>query len=139
MSAISHFRNLEDLEDFEDPQLHQEAEEGLPWESAEILKKKLDLSDDELATILGRNTRTITRKRKDDKELSTEESDRLFRALRVFLRAKGIFDDDSAARSWLKREQTSLGESVPIAMLTTDAGTRSVEKALGNIEHGIVL
>ena len=77
--------------------------------------------------------------RKDRKQaLKPEESDRFARLLRIHARAADALGDKERASRWLRHDNRALGGRRPIDLLSSDAGSRAVEKVLGRIEHGIV-
>lgn len=94
--------------------------------------------------------RTLSKRRARRQRLTLEESNRLARAARVLASALEVFGGDSADRTtersreaarraarWLRRPHRALDGQVPLALLTTDAGARLVEDALGRIEYGV--
>ena len=81
--------------------------------------------------------RTLAR-RKREGVFPPDESDRLFRAARLFARALELFDGNrDAASEWLTTAQPALGGSAPITLARTDFGTREVERLIGRLEHGV--
>lgn len=81
--------------------------------------------------------RTLSYRKARDQHLSPEQSDRLARVLRVYARAEEALGDRDRATRWLQKENRALNGKVPLALLSSDAGARAVEKVLGRIEHGI--
>jgi putative toxin-antitoxin system antitoxin component (TIGR02293 family) len=69
--------------------------------------------------------------------LSPEQSDRLFRLLRVIAHARTAFGAGDKAARWLRRPTRALDGSAPLDLLDTDIGAQRVETLLGRIEHGI--
>lgn len=82
--------------------------------------------------------RTLADRKQKEKPLSPEQSDRLARLLRVYVRAEEAIGDVSRAFRWLHKDNRALQGRRPVDLLGSDAGTRAVEKVLGRIEHGIV-
>ena len=79
--------------------------------------------------------RTLSRRRG---RLRPDESDRLFRACRVFEMASALFEGDvSAARDWLQAAQPGLSGTIPLEIISTDVGAREVEDLIGRLEHGV--
>jgi putative toxin-antitoxin system antitoxin component (TIGR02293 family) len=116
---------------------HSLIRHGVPAESAQALKKSLDLSDAVLADLLGISEKTLSRARQAGADLDSSASDRLFRVARVAALAYDVLESRTAALSWLKRPQIGLGNEVPLSLLTTSAGTEEVERLLMRIEHGV--
>lgn len=102
------------------------------------IKEALDLTDHELAGILDVSERTLSRIRKENKQLSPLASDRLYRIARIYALACEVLEDDMMAKKWLHRPQAGLGGEIPLDLLHTEAGTREVEDLLQRIEHGIL-
>ncbi len=113
--------------------------EGFSSNMLDHAKKVLRVRDLDFASALGVHQRTLQRNRKQKKRLSTAESDRLYRVVRIFAIASQVFEDDKLASNWLNSEQLGLGDRIPLEMLQTEAGAREVEDLLGRIEHGVLV
>lgn len=108
---------------------------GLPVLAIEKLLKAHMLSKPEIARFVV-PLRTLAR-RKKEKRLSCEESDRLVRLVRMIVYAEEVIGNREKAHAWLRRPNRVLGEKRPIDLLDTESGARMVETILGRIEHGI--
>jgi putative toxin-antitoxin system antitoxin component (TIGR02293 family) len=111
--------------------------EGLPYASLEATMKVLGISRDQIATYLALPGRTLARRRKE-RRLRPDESDRLFRLARIAAATLAVLGDAEKARRWLRKPNRALGGDAPLACMDTDVGTRQVEEILGRIEHGVV-
>jgi putative toxin-antitoxin system antitoxin component (TIGR02293 family) len=111
---------------------------GLPEKALERVKQSLGLTDAEMASTLGMSPKTIGRLRSGRSRLPAVTSDRLYRLARIYSLAKDVFEADDAAREWLRRPQTGLGNRVPLELMTTEVGAREVEDLLGRIEYGVL-
>lgn len=111
--------------------------EGLPYASVEAAMEVLGLSREQIAGYLAVPGRTLAR-RKRERRLRADESDRLYRLVRITATALAVFGDEEKARRWLLKPNRALGGEVPLALMDTDAGARQVEEILGRIEHGVV-
>lgn len=111
--------------------------QGLPYAALESVMEKLGISRVQACEILQMSTRTLTRRRKANLRLHSDESDRLYRMARVAVRAGEVFGTTDKASRWLRRPNRALGGHVPLSLLSTDLGVRQVEQALGRIEHGV--
>lgn len=110
---------------------------GLRYAALDRFRKESALSLAAVASMIRVNDRTLAR-RKIEGRLQPDESDRLFRAARVFARALDLFEGDrDAARSWLTAPQRALAGKVPLDLATTDVGAHEVENVIGRLEHGI--
>lgn len=103
------------------------------------LKKRIGLTDKQMAEYLGTSSATLQRKRTTKiKEISFVEGDRLYRMKRILEKATALFRDEAAAAEWLKSPQLGLGDCIPFDLIATEAGAREVEDLLGRIEHGVI-
>lgn len=109
---------------------------GLPAASALAFKAALDLTNEELAAVLGVSVRTVARL-DVTKHLDVVSGDRLVRAARLHAIAAEVLEDDAAATRWLKSPQRALGKAIPLELAETDVGAREVEALLGRMEHGV--
>ena len=109
---------------------------GIPASAVESLRKAVQLSQAELARVLGIPERTLAR-RKREGTLSSEESAKLLRLARIVGRANEVFEDSRAALHWLKAPNAALVGSTPLSLLDTDIGAESILDTLGRIEHGV--
>jgi len=112
---------------------------GLPGESVATLARKINVPKKDLAGWLHTTPRTLQRHIMAKSILSPDLSDRLMQLIRVFCRAKEVFQDDAKASSWLKNPNFALGDKAPTALLDTIPGTELVLDELGRIEHGVFI
>jgi putative toxin-antitoxin system antitoxin component (TIGR02293 family) len=110
---------------------------GLPVAWALALKDALDLTNDELAELLGVSARTVLRWTPRTSRLDVASGDRLVRTAALFSLATEVLEDAGAAVRWLKSPQEALGDAVPLQLASTDVGTRAVEALLGRMEHAV--
>ena len=111
---------------------------GVWFENAETLfKGNLGINNDQLGALLGLSRRSVNRLMPTTALLPAVAGDRLYRSARLFALALDVFEDQAAAREWLKSPQRALGNAVPLSIATTDIGAREVETLLGRIEHGV--
>lgn len=76
-------------------------------------------------------------RRQRDRLLKPDESDRLYRVMRVTQLAERVLEDGEKARNWLKTPSRPLGGVTPLSLLGTDAGAEAVEEELYRIEYGV--
>lgn len=111
---------------------------GLAFSAFERFQRTTGLPLKELIELVEIAPTTLHR-RKKDRRLDPQESDRLLRASRVFGRALELFEGDaSATRHWLSTPQRGLGGQRPLTLARTDVGAREVEGLVDRIEQGIV-
>ncbi len=91
----------------------------------------------QLAAVLGIPARTLAR-RKKERRLSAEESDRLLRLGRLAALAEDVLGSRSKASAWLHAGNRALGGAAPLSQLDTDLGAEAVESALLRLAHGVV-
>lgn len=105
---------------------------GLPFSALEKTMKAFHLTREEITQILAIPQRTLIR-RKQQKRLTANESDRLFRLTRVMNHAEQVFDDRAKAAKWFHRPNRTLKGKVPLSLMDTDIGTTQVDDVLGRI------
>lgn len=118
-------------------ELRSRINDGLPYSALESVRDRLRLSMPETATVLQTPMRTLAR-RKRERRLQADESDRLYRLARVAAQAVHVLGAEDKAAAWLRRTNRALGGAVPLTLLDTDVGARQVEEVLGRIEFGVV-
>jgi len=117
--------------------LAERVRNGLPFAALLAVMEQYGISRDVLCNVLHLSARNFLR-RKEQKRLSPDESDRLYRLARVIAHANRVFDDPEESADWIHAPNTSLGKQQPLALLDTDIGVQQVDQVLGRIEHGIV-
>jgi putative toxin-antitoxin system antitoxin component (TIGR02293 family) len=117
-------------------QLREAVREGLPYESLATVVEKLGIKADKVAEVIQLPLRTIAR-RKKEKKLEPDESDRVVRLARIGAMAAYVLGSEQKASVWLHERNRALGGIAPLDILDTDIGIRQVEELLGRIEHGV--
>jgi putative toxin-antitoxin system antitoxin component (TIGR02293 family) len=77
--------------------------------------------------------------RKKLARLSSENTEKLVRIVRVQQQARKVFSTDEAASDWLTSPAPALEGAKPIDLLDTDLGAREVEGILNGIAYGNVM
>jgi len=116
--------------------LHLEVRRGLPYASLESVAEVYEIDLRRLADVLAIPLRTLAR-RKHDRRLRPDESDRLYRVARIAALADDALGGRDQAVRWLQRPNRALGNAVPLYYLDTELGARRVEDILGRIRHGV--
>lgn len=111
--------------------------EGLPAESFDWLKDKLELTGAELADVVQISRRTASRRKKKG-HFKPGESERILRLIRIYQRATEVYGSREEATAWLKEENYALGDESPLQFADTEPGARRVRQLLGQIEHGVL-
>jgi len=109
---------------------------GFPYSAVTALARGTGMPEDAVLDLVGISPRTAARRR-NQKRLTAEESDRLYRVSRVIAFAAGVLGEMDKARAWLERQNRALGGQAPLSMLDTDLGAREVEEVLTRLAHGI--
>ncbi len=111
---------------------------GLPCTALERFQRNSGLSLGDVAAAAVISLSTLHR-RKRERRLEPQESDRLLRVSRVFGRALELFEGDAAAaRRWLATPQRALAGERPLDLARTDVGAREVEALVERLEHGVL-
>jgi putative toxin-antitoxin system antitoxin component (TIGR02293 family) len=126
--ALVHARSLEEL--------RERLRAGLPFASLAAVTSGFGLAGEDASAVLRIPPRTLAR-RKRERRLSPEESDRLFRLSRIATLAEDVLGDRRKAARWLRAENRSLGNAPPLSRLDTDLGAEEVEAALLRLAHGV--
>ena len=111
---------------------------GIPARSISDTAARLGVSQERLFESLRLPKSTLKGRISKNALLSSAEQDRIYRAERVWARAVDVLEDEAAARSWINRENRTLGGEAPLALLDTEVGYELVLDTLGRIEYGVV-
>lgn len=125
---LVHARSLE--------QLRERLRVGLPFASLAAVAAGFGLAGDDATTVLRIPPRTLAR-RKRERRLSPDESDRLYRLGRIATLAEETLGDRRKAARWLRAENRALGGAAPLSRLDTDLGAEEVEAVLLRLAHGV--
>ncbi|HET8986561.1 MAG TPA: antitoxin Xre-like helix-turn-helix domain-containing protein [Trueperaceae bacterium] len=109
---------------------------GLPYPVFETLAEELRIPANDLARTISVPLRTLQR-RKHEGVFQVDESDRLFRILRLTERAQEVLGPSGT--TWLTSPKRFLGGETPLTFSDTEAGAWEVMQALGRLEHGVFL
>lgn len=120
-----------------DLDLVEALQEGFPAKAVDALLSGGAIDATELYRLVIPR-RTLALRKQKRQPLTSEESDRLARVARVVGFAEEIFGTPEKAYRWLRKANRGLGGQVPLELISTEAGARVVEQALGRIAHGII-
>ncbi len=118
-------------------QLRALVRRGLPFASLSAVVAGFGLAALDAAAILRIPERTLARRRKE-RRLSAEESDRLVRLARIAAYAESTLGSREKAAAWLAAGNRALGGRIPLSELDTDLGAEEVETVLTRLSHGVV-
>ncbi len=117
--------------------LAERVRKGLPFSGLSAVMQQYGISRDVVCGILHLSRRNFLR-RKEQRRLSPDESDRLYRLARVLAHANRVFEDPEESADWMQTPNPGLGKQQPLILLDTDIGVQQVDQVLGRIEHGII-
>jgi putative toxin-antitoxin system antitoxin component (TIGR02293 family) len=109
---------------------------GLPYSALEAVASGFEIGTADLVAVLRVPPRTLAR-RKREKRLRADESDRLFRLGRIASLAEEALGSREKATRWLHRANRALANATPLRQLDTELGARQVEDLLLRIAHGV--
>ena len=114
-----------------------EVRAGLPASFLDRLKDALDMTEAQLASVVGIPRQTLVRRRLRG-VLRREEGDRAATVARVSNAALAYFEGDrDHALDWLKHPNPALGGETPLQRADTATGAEDVIDLIGRLEHGI--
>ena len=117
--------------------LSRQIETGLKFETFERLSRSTGLSTEKLRPALRITTRTMSRRR-TEKRLSPQESDRLVSISRLLALTFELFEgNEEMAIRWFTDPRRIFGDRSPLEMSATEEGSRAVENLIGQLEHGV--
>ena len=99
--------------------------------------KCLGLSNARLADIIHIPKTTLAR-RKHEGKLTFEESERLYRIVRLYQMAVDLLGTPDIAREWLNAPIRNFGNNTPLELADNDIGAREVEAMLDRIADGVI-
>ncbi|WP_158800008.1 antitoxin Xre/MbcA/ParS toxin-binding domain-containing protein [Pedobacter sp. L105] len=117
------------------PEVMDLIREGIPKQAINNVLDKTSISKLQLARVLHISTRQMDRYEALDR-LPAEQSNFLYEFGRIYTRALAILGDARTVDSWLTRPHIVLGEKVPLELMDTSEGIRTVDDLLIQIEFG---
>ena len=129
--------NLLGIETADNLKLAEKVEAGFSFGAFERLGKTTGLSVERLRVAVRITPRTLTRRRKE-KKLSPEESDRLVSVSRLLAQTFELFEGNAeAGMRWFQSPNRALNGQSPLQIAATETGAREVENLIGRLEHGV--
>lgn len=125
------------IETADNLKLAKKVEAGFSFEALERLGKTTGLPLETLRVAVRIAPRTLTR-RKKEKRLSPEESDRLVSVSRLLAQTFELFEGNTeAGMRWFQNPNRALNGQSPLQVASTETGAREVEKLIGRLEYGV--
>lgn len=114
-----------------------EVRAGLPASFLDRLRDTLDVTEAQLASVVGIPRQTLVRRRLRG-VLRRDEGDRAATVARVFNAVLAYFEGDrDHALDWLKHPNPALAGETPLQRADTATGAEDVLDLIGRLEHGI--
>ena len=110
---------------------------GLPSQILKHLALVFGLKPSGLAPIVNISEKTIIRRVAARSRLKPDESERVARLMRVYVRAVDVFEDKEKAKIWLNEPLRVLGGKRPLELMMSEQGAREVEQVLGRLDNGV--
>ena len=111
---------------------------GFLPEEVDFTTQLTGLTQRDLTEKLGLSTRTLQRNLKENKRLSPEKSDRLFRLQKLTSAALDLFDGNvMAMQQWIKTPLPVLNGESPISYSDTEPGAQFVLDLIDRLENGV--
>jgi putative toxin-antitoxin system antitoxin component (TIGR02293 family) len=109
---------------------------GLPIRWLEQLAPLFGVSVTAFAGVVGIDSRTLSRRRKQGR-LTDRESNAFYHLAVLYEHALAVLGDTESVRHWFNTEEDDFSGMKPIKLLDTASGIKEVDQLLGRIEHGV--
>lgn len=110
---------------------------GLPHSVLSRLRTIMEISTEELASILHVSSRTLARHESSRKALSPDHTEKVIELATLYSRGAEVFGTRAAFMAWMSTPVPSLGDKMPRDFLDTSIGIKILMDELGRIEHGV--
>lgn len=110
---------------------------GIDYKTFDIIAKKSPLDFNDWSNVLDTTTRTLERYKKDNKKLSSSQTEKIIEIQQLMNYGNEVFGSGTNFKKWLLTENIALGGKIPKDLFDTTIGINMVRDALGRIEHGI--
>lgn len=110
---------------------------GLPSGILKHLAIAFGLNPRGIAPIVNISEKTLLRRVAARGKLKPDESERVARLMRVYIRAVDVLSSEQKAKGWLAKPLQVLGGKAPLSLMASEQGAREVEQVLGRLENGV--
>lgn len=97
----------------------------------------LQVPDVRLASVINITKSTLNRRKREGR-LNFEESERLYRIVRLFNLTENLFGSSDDAREWLNTPSGDFEGKTPLDYADNEIGAREVEAVLDRIADGVI-
>ncbi|NNE47537.1 MAG: DUF2384 domain-containing protein [Rhodothermales bacterium] len=113
-------------------------DDGFETGRLDDIRTSLDLTVRELSVVLQMSPRTLNRRKSQDR-LPPDESERVYRILKLIELATDVLGSEDDARDWMKEANFALAERTPLDLAKSEPGAAIVERLLEQIRHGVAV
>lgn len=128
---------LTSLESENTQKLIAQCKSGLSAKIFDEVANCLQVPDIRLASIINITKSTLIRRKREGR-LNFEESERLYRIVRLLDMAEKLFGSTEHAREWLNTPSGDFEGKSPLEYADNEIGARAVEAVLDRIGDGVV-
>ena len=110
---------------------------GIPYESINVISKRINLPIKEVLTIFGLPQTTYNKKRREHSLLNGRDSEVVLLITELLDFGIEVFNHETEKfQRWMKKENASLGGNSPESLLDSVTGIQEVKNCLNRIEFG---
>lgn len=111
--------------------------EGIPYESIEFIAKQINCSVKTILELVGIPQTTYNKKKGSHSKLDNRHSELVLKTLELIDYGFEVFNhEDEKFQGWLKTQNITLGNEMPLNFLDTISGIDEVRNCLNRIEFG---
>lgn len=111
--------------------------QGIPYDSIEVISKRLNRPIKSVLTILGVAQTTYNKKKSEQSLLGSRDSELILTITELIDYGLDVFNnEEDKFQRWLKKPNLALGGCSPESMLDTITGSNEVKFGLNRIEFG---
>lgn len=110
---------------------------GIDYKTFNTIARKTPLDFNDWSNVLDTTTRTLERYKKDNKILSSSQTEKIIEIQQLINYGNEVFGSENNFKKWLLTENIALGGKIPKDLFDTKIGIGMIKDALGRIEHGI--
>ncbi|QNF31898.1 DUF2384 domain-containing protein [Adhaeribacter swui] len=116
--------------------LVSKAQEGIEALYFENLLKHAGFRKNELANLVGIDSKTVDNYRKSQKKFTRDAAEKLLKLHRLFALGDDLFGSTAEFMDWLAIPSPGLNNQSPLSLLHSVSGITEVEKQLLRLAHG---